>query len=53
MSRKSLNLPLAKTGESHGVKRLRRENELLLQRLKQIQAGPFGIYEWFRKCKKK
>ncbi|WP_179106466.1 hypothetical protein [Terribacillus halophilus] len=47
--RKSLNLPLAKTCESNGVKRLRKENALLLKRIRELQSGPFGIHSWFKK----
>ncbi|MGG3772946.1 hypothetical protein [Heyndrickxia faecalis] len=49
--RRSLNLPLANPGLSNASKRLRRNNKLLLQRLRQIQAGPFGICTWFKKGK--
>ncbi|WP_157052431.1 hypothetical protein [Ornithinibacillus contaminans] len=48
LRRRSLNLPLAKTGSSNSMKKLRRDNELLLKRLRQLQAGPFGIWNWFR-----
>ncbi|GER74615.1 hypothetical protein [Weizmannia acidilactici] len=47
--RRSLNLPLADAGLSNSSKRLRRNNELLLKQLRQIQTGPFGICTWFRK----
>lgn len=49
IKRRSLNLPLAKPGYSNGHKRLIRDNEFLLNRLRQLQAGPFGIYTWFKR----
>lgn len=47
--RKSLNLPLANTGLSNGHKKLIRDNEMLLNRLEQLQGGPFGIKNLFRR----
>ncbi|WP_180994140.1 hypothetical protein [Bacillus sp. Marseille-P3661] len=51
LKKRSPNLPLANPGYSNGHRKLRRNNELLLRRLDQIQSGPFGIWSWFnRKC---
>jgi hypothetical protein len=49
VERRSLNLPLADAGLSNSHKMLKRDNELLLRRLRQIQAGPFGICTWIKK----
>ncbi|WP_036577301.1 hypothetical protein [Oceanobacillus picturae] len=53
LRRKSLNLPLAETGSSNALKKLRRDNHLLLKRLRQLKAGPFGIWNLFRKTNDK
>lgn len=47
--RKSLNLNLATTSESNGVKKMKRKNRYLLKQLEMKRSGPFGIFNWFRK----
>ena len=52
LPRRSLNLPLADPGHSNGHKKLKRDNEILLKRLRQLQYGPFGIWTWFERTPK-
>lgn len=49
MRRKALNLPLANAGESEAIKKLKRDNELLIRDLRRMQAGPFKVWNWFKK----
>lgn len=49
--KRSLNLVLAKTGESNHLKKLREENLSIIRQLQKRERGPFGLFELFRRCK--
>ncbi|MFS0883148.1 DnaA N-terminal domain-containing protein [Metabacillus niabensis] len=51
ISKRSLNLVLAKTGESNRLKKLREENLKIIRQLQKRERGPFGLFELFRRCK--
>lgn len=47
IKRRSLNIPLANPGYSNGTKKLKNDNKLLLDHLKRLETGPFGIKRFF------
>ncbi|WP_176470238.1 hypothetical protein [Terribacillus saccharophilus] len=47
--RKSANLKLADPGKSNTYKRIRKDNEQLINRLRILHEGPFGIWRRLRK----
>lgn len=49
IKRRSLNIPLANPGYSNGTKKLKNDNKLLLDHLKRLETGPFGIKRFFKK----